>query len=107
MEFFKKTPTIPFMEKRFWAYAVSVILILGSLLLLLTRGLNFGIDFTGGVVIEVHYPNDVDRDRAEQVLDESGFADAQVTNIDTARDLMVRVLPRPDEDTNQLANRIV
>jgi preprotein translocase subunit SecF len=107
MEYFKKTPTIPFMEKRFWAYAVSVILILGSLLLLLTRGLNFGIDFTGGVVIEVHYPNDVDRDRAEQVLDESGFADAQVTNIDTARDLMVRVLPRPDEDTNQLANRIV
>ena len=107
MEFFKKTPAIPFMEKRFWAYAVSAFLILGSIVMLATRGLNLGIDFTGGVVIEVHYPNDVSRDRAEQVLEEAGFSDAQVTNIDTARDLMVRVLPRPNEDTNQLANRIV
>lgn len=107
MEFFKKTPAIPFMEKRRWAYVVSVFLILSSVVLLATRGLNLGIDFTGGVVVEVHYPSDVERDRAEQVLDEAGFGDAQVTNIDTQRDLMVRVLPRPDEDTNQLANRIV
>jgi preprotein translocase subunit SecF len=107
MEFFKKTPNIPFMETRRWWYAVSIILCLASILLLATRGLNLGIDFTGGVVVEVHYPNDVSRDRAEQVLDEAGFDEAQVTNVDTSRDLMVRVMPREGEDTNQLANRIL
>lgn len=107
MEFFKKTPNIRFMETRHWWYAVSVVLMLASIVLLATRGLNLGIDFTGGVVVEVHYPNDVSRDRAEQALKEAGFDDAQVTNVDTSRDLMVRVMPREGEDTNQLANRIL
>ena len=43
MEFFKKTPSIPFMEKRFWAYALSTVLILGSIVSLAVRGLNFEI----------------------------------------------------------------
>ena len=52
MEFFRKTPSIDFMAKRKWAYAISAVLIVGSFALLAIRGLNFGIDFTGGVVLE-------------------------------------------------------
>lgn len=48
MEFFKRTPNIDFMGKRRVTYAVSVLLMVGSFVLLGVRGLNFGIDFTGG-----------------------------------------------------------
>lgn len=107
MEFFKKTPSIPFMENRRWAYIFSTILIVGSIVLVFVRGLNLGIDFTGGVSVEVSYPTEVDRDRAEEILQAAGFPDAQVTNVDTVRDLMVRVLPREGHDVNQVAAEIV
>lgn len=107
MEFFKKTPQIPFMEKRFWAYGLSVILILGSLISLATRGLNFGIDFTGGVVVEVGYPESVDLDKAREALEVAGFSDPLVQTVDSSREIMVRVMPQENQDVNQVAERIV
>ena len=106
MEFFKQTPRIPFMAKRHWFYTLSAVLIVGSIVSLATRGLNWGIDFTGGVVIEVAYPVSVDLDRARQAMDAAGL-DAVVQKIGGSRDLMVRVMPQPDEDTNQLATRVM
>ena len=53
MEFFHKTTRFPFMATRKRWYVVSAILLLGSLVSLGVRGLNFGIDFTGGVVLEL------------------------------------------------------
>ncbi len=53
MEFFKRTPTIDFMGKRRITYVISACLMIGSFVLLAVRGLNLGIDFTGGVVVEV------------------------------------------------------
>lgn len=107
MEFFKKTPSIPFMEKRFWAYAVSVVLILGSIVSLATRGLNFGIDFTGGVVIEVGYPSSVDLDSARDAVEAAGFPDPVVQTVDSSREIMVRVMPEANEDVNHVAQRIL
>lgn len=107
MEFFKKTPSIPFMEKRFWAYAISVVLILGSIVSLATRGLNFGIDFTGGVVIEVGYPSSVDLDSARDAVEAAGFPDPVVQTVDSSREIMVRVMPEANEDVNHVAQRIL
>lgn len=107
MEFFKKTPTIPFMEKRFWAYAVSAVLILGSIASLAIRGLNFGIDFTGGVVIEVGYPTSVDLDSAREAVEAAGFPDPVVQTVDSSREIMVRVMPDANEDVNHVAQRIL
>lgn len=106
MEFFKQTPRIPFMANRRWFYVMSVLLIVGSIVSLATRGLNWGIDFTGGVVIEVAYPVSVDLDRARQAMDAAGL-DAVVQKIGGSRDLMVRVMPQANEDTNQLATRVM
>jgi preprotein translocase subunit SecF len=106
MEFFKHTPRIPFMANRRWFYALSVLLIVGSIVSLATRGLNWGIDFTGGVVIEVAYPVSVDLDRARQAMDAAGL-DAVVQKIGGSRDLMVRAMPQANEDTNQLATRVM
>jgi len=107
MEFFKKTPTIPFMEKRYWAYALSAFLIIGSIISLATRGLNFGIDFTGGVVVEIGYPQSVDLDRARDAVEAAGFSDPVVQTVDSSREIMVRVMPEGDLDVNHVAERIV
>lgn len=107
MEFFKKTPSIPFMEKRFWAYALSTILIVGSIVSLATRGLNFGIDFTGGVVIEVGYPTSVDLDSARGAVEAAGFSDPVVQTVNSSREIMVRVMPDANEDVNHVSQRIL
>jgi preprotein translocase subunit SecF len=106
MELFKKTSTIPFMGKRRYWYAVSAIVIVGSFVLLAVRGLNFGIDFTGGVVLEFAFPQTADLDRIRTALEDAGYRDAQVQNFGTSRDIMVRVLPREDRDTNQISAEI-
>lgn len=106
MEFFKKTPRIPFMGKRKWCYGFSAFLMAATLVLLLTRGLNFGIDFTGGVVLELAYPDTADLDKARAAVSAAGFPEAQIQNFGTSRDIMVRVLPREGEDVVQIATEI-
>lgn len=107
MEFFKKTTSIPFMEKRFWAYALSAFLILGSIVSLATKGLNLGIDFTGGVIIEAGYPSSVDLNKARDAVEAAGFSDPLVQTVDSSREIMVRVMPQDGEDVNHVAERIL
>lgn len=106
MEFFKRTPNIDFMGKRRVTYAISALLMIVSFALLATRGLNLGIDFTGGVVVEVNYPAAADVDRARAALARAGFAEAQVQSFGSSHDLAVRVMPRANEDVNQVSKRI-
>jgi preprotein translocase subunit SecF len=106
MEFFRKTPRIPFMAQRRWCYAFSILLMVGTLALLVTRGLNFGIDFTGGVVLELAYPDTADLDKARKAVAAAGFPEAQIQNFGTSRDIMVRVLPRDGEDVVQISGEI-
>jgi preprotein translocase subunit SecF len=106
MEFFKKTPTIDFLGKRRYTYAISAILIVGSLLLVALRGLNLGIDFTGGVVIEVTYPQAADHDRAREAIEAAGFSDAVVQAFGSSRDLMVRVRAREGQNVNDVGAAI-
>lgn len=107
MEFFRTTPRIPFMAKRRWTYAISLLMIVASLTTLSVRGLNFGIDFTGGVVVELQYPTSVDLDKARDALRDAGVENFQATIFGSSRDLMVRVMPSESADTNQLATRIL
>jgi preprotein translocase subunit SecF len=107
MEFFKKTPSVPFMEKRRWCYALSAVLILGSMVLLATRGLNLGIDFTGGVALELAYPQEADVVRIREVVEAAGFPNPQVQELGAPREVMVRVLPSEGEDINQLGARVL
>src|SRR5688572_16367124 len=100
MEFFKRTPTINFMGKRRITYAISAFLMVASFALLAVRGLNLGIDFTGGVVVEVSYPSSADIDAARAALTKAGFPDAQVQAFGSSRDLAVRVAPKEGEDIN-------
>lgn len=106
MEFFRRTPTIDFMGKRRITYVISTMLMLGSFALLAVRGLNLGIDFTGGVVVEVNYPGTADVDRARAALAKVGFAEAQVQAFGSSRDLAVRVTPEAGEDVREVSGRV-
>ena len=107
MEFFRKATTIDFMGQRRIATALSVAVILVSLLLLFTRGLSFGIDFTGGTVIEVGYPQAMELGGLRGKLAEAGFGDAQVQHFGTARDVLIRLAPREERNSAQLSEEVM
>lgn len=99
--------TIDFMRPRWIFMAMSATLVVLSLVALGVRGLNFGIDFTGGTVIEVHYDKAVPLTAVRDTLHRNGFPSAQVTNIGTARDVMIRVAPRAAKDRSKVGDEVV
>src|SRR5690606_27483603 len=64
------------------------------------RGMEFGIDFTGGVLLEVGYPEEADLERIRQLMADSGFDDVQVQRFGAATDVMLRLPPQEDVDPN-------
>lgn len=83
-----------FMNKRMLAMMLSLVLILASLGSLFTQGLNLGIDFTGGFLIEAGYQNDARLDEIREALSAGGYDDAQVQNFGSSKDIIVRIAPR-------------
>ena len=98
---------IDFLGRRRAAVILSVILIVLSIVSLATRGLNFGIDFTGGLLIEVGYDGTADLEGIRDQLAGDGFDDAQVQNFGTASDVLIRMLPRPDVNTAMLGEQVL
>ena len=93
MEFFHSVPRIRFMAQRRICYIFSVLIVVGSMLALSTRGLNLAVDFTGGVVIEAGYTGTADLERTREVLRTAGYPDVQVQNFGSSRDVLVRLPP--------------
>jgi preprotein translocase subunit SecF len=107
MEFFKKRTNFRFMPLRGRWYAISAVLVLASVLLIAFRGLNLGIDFTGGVVLELSFPQEVDLDRVRGALASAGHEDATVQSFGTAREVLVRLLPKEGEDTSAVGQDVL
>jgi preprotein translocase subunit SecF len=107
MEFFHKTTRFPFMATRKRWYAVSAIIILAAFAALFIRGLNFGIDFTGGVVLELEFPQTAELDTVRGALGQAGFGNAAVQSFGTAQDVLVRLLPEEGRDVNELAASVL
>ena len=85
---------VDFMGKKRIAFVLSILLLVISLGSIFTRGLNLGIDFTGGVLIEVGYQNSADLPRIRGELQSAGFGAAQLQNFGTVRDVLIRLLPQ-------------
>ena len=98
---------IDFLGKRKLALAFSVLLILVSLASLLTRGLSFGIDFTGGTLVEVAYQDTVTIDTVRSDLTAAGFDDAVVQYFGTAKDVMIRVPIKEDIKGAQVSEKVM
>jgi preprotein translocase subunit SecF len=107
MEFFRRKTSFPFMSTRRRWYMVSAVLVLGSLLVLGVRGINFGIDFTGGVVLEMNFPQAIDLETVRTSLDKAGYGEAVVQSFGTPRDVLVRMLPEAGTDNNVLGQKVL
>lgn len=105
MEFFHKVTTYPFMHTRRMWYGVSTVTIVASIVLLVMRGLNLGIDFTGGVVLQFAYPQAANIEETRAALEKAGH-EAVVTTFGTANEVMVRLLPEENQDVNVVSAEV-
>jgi preprotein translocase subunit SecF len=90
--------------RKLW-YALSGVLILISLISLFTRGLDLGVDFTGGVTVQASFPAAANRDAVSSALIRAGYPDPQVTIFGTSRDLAIR-LPPTTQSTAAVRERL-
>lgn len=107
MQFLHGKSTIKFMNKRKIALGISLLLIIISLGSLATRGLELGVDFTGGFLIEVGYENSVVIEPIRNTLAANGFADAQVQHFGSAKDILIRIAPSADVNKAQLSDKVI
>lgn len=107
MDFFQIESHIDFFKVRKIAYAVSALLIIVSLVSLATRGLNFGIEFRGGLVIEAGFPSSVDLPPIRTALEEAGIERSQVQHFGSSREVTVQLMAEEDVDPAVTRDRIM
>jgi preprotein translocase subunit SecF len=106
MQLFKSDTHINFMGKRKLAMMLSGLLIVIALGSLLVRGLSLGIDFTGGTLVEIGFPQAVELPTVRDKLSEAGFADAVVQHFGTSRDVLIRLAPQEDLASAELSDSV-
>ncbi len=106
MQILKKETSIDFLGKRKLAMILSLVLIVISIASMVVRGFNFGIDFTGGTIIEVGYTKNAELDQIRDVLAKQGYGDAIVQHFGAATDVMIRIAPREGVTSAELSDRI-
>jgi preprotein translocase subunit SecF len=107
MEFFHKVTRFPFMNTRKVWYGLSTVLIIASVALLVFRGLNLGVDFTGGVVVETNFTQAPNIEALRAALEKAGVANAQVQVFGSSRDIRVRLPPDLNAKGDQIGARIL
>jgi preprotein translocase subunit SecF len=107
VEFLKKVPSIRFMALRRWWYVISAAVVVGSIVLVAARGLNYTVDFTGGLVFELGFSQPVDLERVRGALSAGGLEDFQVRTYGTATELEVRLPPAATGAASEDARRVV
>ena len=106
MQLIKQSLNIDFLGKRKLALIISAVLITVSLASLMTRGLNLGIDFTGGTLVEIGYSQPVELQPIRDALAQNQFNDAIVQHSGTARDVMIR-LPSQAVANSEVSNQVL
>lgn len=91
MEFFKIRRDIPFMKNALVFNVISLVTFLAAVFFLSTKGLHLSVEFTGGTVMEVNYSQPADVEQVRRTVAGLGYADVQVQNFGTARDVLIRL----------------
>ncbi|MFT7430738.1 MAG: preprotein translocase subunit SecF [Colwellia sp.] len=107
MQILQLKETVAFMSYRKGALMFSVILMLASVFSLMTNKLNFGLDFTGGTLIEVGFEKAADLNKIREVMDSNGYPDAVVQLYGTSRDVVIRLAEREGLNVEMLGNEVL
>ena len=87
---------IPFMKLEKPMAIISILMVIGSIIVIAVNGLNLGLDFTGGVSADVRYEQPVEQVEVVQALADNGFSDAVVQYLGTREELLIRLPPQSD-----------
>lgn len=107
MQFFKSLDVINFMRLRIPAMVFSAVLMIGSIVSLAVNQLNWGLDFTGGTLIEVGYENAADLTQIRVQLEGADFADAIVQNFGSSQDVLIRIAPRDGVKASTIGDQVL
>ncbi|OIR08693.1 protein-export membrane protein SecF [mine drainage metagenome] len=107
MEFFRIKKDIPFMSYGRYTTTISLVTFLFAVFFLATKGLNFGVDFTGGTVMEVHYAQSADLDKVRSQLGSIGLGDAQVQNFGSSKDVLIQVPLKQNKAGSKLSEQVM
>jgi len=107
MELFRIKKDIPFMSYGRLTTSISLITFLLSVFFLATKGLALGVDFTGGTVMEISYPQAADIGKIRSAIDGIGLKDATVQNFGTSRDVLIRLPIKEGLSTAQLSEQVI
>lgn len=107
MEFFKIKRDIPFMSYGKLTTAISLITFILAVFFLVTRGLNFSVEFTGGTVMEVEFQQSADLNKIRTELDGLKLGEVQVQALGTNKQLMIRLPNKANMSSAQLSNQVM
>ena len=103
MELFRIKNDIPFMSYGRLTTAISLITFVLAVVFLATRGLNFGVDFTGGTIMEVNYPQAANLESVRKAVDSIGLKEATVQNFGSSHDVLIRLPVKAGVSVSQLS----
>lgn len=107
MEFFKQNTKIDFMGARNWTTLFSAIMLIGSILSVIIHGINWGLDFTGGMQLEVTYQKTADLPQIRQQLTEAHFKEAVVQSYGSSESVLISIGPQKDLNAQQLRDKML
>ena len=107
MQIIKEKTEFNFMAKRKIAAFFSILLLITAATSLFMQGLNFGIDFTGGTMIEVAYQETAELDNIRTTLEKAGFDDAIVQNFGSVHEVLIRLPILESKNMAELSNQVV
>ncbi len=109
LKLFSHKPNFDFMGKRWVGFVISIFLTLASLGLLFGKGLNLGIDFTGGILMEINTEEPADLAKLRETLGHQGFGEISLQNIGditAGRDVMIRIQVSENDDQSAIVNKV-
>jgi preprotein translocase SecF subunit len=106
LRIFSNRPSFDFMGKRWIGFIVSGLLTLGSLGLVFTQGLNLGIDFTGGILMEIETREPANLGQMREALSGQGFGEVSLQNIGDNKNVMIRIQVSEKDDQAKLTAKV-
>lgn len=106
LQFIKNGTVIPFMKIKGTVELICIALVIGSIVAMCTKGLNWGLDFTGGIVVETEYTDGVDLSQVKDAYAKEGIV-GTTQHFGSQKDVMVRVAPKEGLDQQTVTNKVM